>query len=87
MKARAKSSHRPQIQRKEIEEQRAIRFGRQRNHLSFLIRARVVVNPLEVGGFPAKAGTVIHELAIDFPRGKINKWHYFLELTSPLLIA
>jgi hypothetical protein len=85
VKARAKSAYRPQIQRKEIEEKRAIRFGRQRNHLSLLVRSGVVVNPLQVGGLPAKTGTVIHQLAIYFPRGKINKWHYLLGLPARYL--
>ena len=85
MKSRTESAHRPQVQWKEIEEKCAIRFGRQRNHLPFLIRAGVVVYPLQIGGLPAKPGPVIHQLAIDFPRGKINKWHYFLELPARYL--
>ena len=75
----------PKSKRKEIKEERAIRFGRQRNHLPFLIGSRVVVNPLQIGRLSAKAGTVIHQLAIYFPRGKINKWHYFLELPARYL--
>jgi hypothetical protein len=50
-----------------------------------LIRPGVDVNPLQIGGLSAKAGAVIHKLAIDFPSGKINKWHYFLELPARYL--
>src|SRR5882762_2135799 len=75
MKTRLESTHRAQIQWKEIEEQRAVRFRRQRNHFAFLILPRVVVNPLQICGLSAQAGTVVHQLAVDFARRKIDERH------------
>jgi hypothetical protein len=82
MKARSKSAHGSKVERKKIEEESAVRLGCERNHLSFLIRSRVVVNPLQVRGLPAKAGAVVDELAVDFASGKINKRHNFLSFAA-----
>src|SRR5208282_1390515 len=87
VKAGAESPDGAQIERKEIEEKRAVGFGRERDHFALLIRSRVVVNPLQIGGFAAKTGTVVHKLAVDLARGKINKGHNFLRFGSLLLIA
>ena len=80
MEARAKSAHGTEIEREKIEKQGAIRFRRQRNHFPFLICACVVVDPLQIGGFAAKAGTVINELAVDLASGKIYKRHEYLNI-------
>src|ERR1700761_6361293 len=80
MKARFESAHRAEVQRKKIEEQRAVGFRRQRNHLSLLIRPGVFVDPLQVRGLPAEAGTVIDEFAVNLASGKVYKRHNFLRL-------
>src|SRR2546430_1715156 len=64
MKARFEAAHRSQVQRKKIEEQRAVRFRGQRHHFALLVLAGVVVNPLEVGGFSAETRAVVNQLAI-----------------------
>ncbi len=78
MKARLESAHGAEIEGQKVEEKGAIRLRRQRNHLPFLIRSRVLVNPLQIGGLPAKAGAVINQLAVDFACRKIDKRHDFL---------
>jgi hypothetical protein len=75
MKARFEAAHGSQIQRQKIKKQRAIRFRGQRNHLALLVLPRMVVNPLQVGGFSAQTWTVVHQLAIDFARGKVDEGH------------
>src|SRR5258708_19526621 len=76
MKARFEPAHRSQIQWQEVEEERAVRLRRQRHHLPLLILSGVVVDPLQVGGFSAQTWTVIHELAVNFARRKIDERHF-----------
>src|SRR5258708_13477177 len=76
MKSRFESAHRSQIQWQEVEEQRAVRLRRQGHHLPLLILSGVVVDPLQVGGFSAQTWTVIHELAVNFARRKIDERHF-----------
>ena len=76
MKARFESAYRPQIQWQEVEEQRAVRLRRQGHHFSLLVLPRVVIDPLQVSGFPAQTWTVVHQLAIDFARRKIDERHF-----------
>src|SRR5580704_16545410 len=87
VKARAKAAHGAQVERKKIEEKSAIGFGGERNHLSLLIRSGVLVDPLQVGGLPAKARTVVNKLAVNFASGKIYKRHNFLRISGLVLIA
>src|SRR5271156_4735414 len=87
MEAGAKAAHGAQIERKKIEEKSAIGFGGKRNHLSLLIRSGMLVDPLQVGGLPAKAGAVVNKLAVNFASGKIYKRHNFLRISGLVLIA
>src|SRR5256885_5410283 len=75
MEARLESTYRPQIQWQKIKEQRAVGLRRQRDHLPFLILPGMVVNPLQVGGLSAQTWTVIHQLAVNFARRKIDERH------------
>src|SRR5271155_2267190 len=45
----------------------------------------MVVYPLEIGGFPPKARTVINKLAVNFARGKINERHNSLRIEQTAL--
>src|SRR5437667_4672563 len=83
MKARLESAHGSQIQWQEVEEERAVRLGRQRHHLALLILSRVVVDPLQIGGFSAQTWTVVHQLAVNFARGKINERHFVVNQNWP----
>src|SRR5579871_3000356 len=87
MKTRTKAADAAKIERKKIEEKGAVGFRGERNHFPFLIRTRVVIDPLQIGGFPAKAGSIVHKLAVNFSSGKINERHNSLRIGSHLLIA
>src|SRR5207244_7723777 len=78
LKARLEAAHRPQIQWQEVEEQRTVRLRRQRYHFPLLILSRMVVDPLQVGGFSAQTWTVVHQLAVNFARRKIDERHFFV---------
>ena len=80
VEARLKSAHGAQIEREKIEEKGAIGLGGERNHLALLAGARMLVDPLQIGGLPAKAGTVVHKLAVNLASGKVNKRHNFLRV-------
>src|SRR5690348_13738242 len=63
MEARLEPANRPEIHRKEIEEERALGFGRERNQLAARARLHSAVHVLEVRGLAAQPGTVVHDLA------------------------
>ena len=75
------SANGAKIERKKIEKQGAIGFGGKRNHLPFLICAGIFVDPLQIGGFSAKAGAVINQLAVNLASGEVDKWHEVSEST------
>src|SRR5258708_22394484 len=83
MKARFESAYRPQIQWQKVEEERAVRLRRQRHHFSLLVLPGVVIDPLQVGGFSAQTWTVVHQLAINFARRKIDERHLSLTRVWP----
>src|SRR4029077_11373982 len=78
MKAGLEAAHGSQIKRKKIEKEGAVRFGGQGNHLALLALSGVVVDPLQVGGLSAQTWTVVHQLAVDFARRKIDERHVSL---------
>src|SRR5262252_4593844 len=79
MEARFETANRPQVQRKEIEEQSAVRLRGQRHHFAFLVLPGVVVDPLEVGGFSSETRAVVHQLAINLARRKIDERHFVVD--------
>src|SRR5467141_2712734 len=83
MKARLESAHRSSIQWQEVEEQRAVRLCRQRHHFSLLVLPRVVVDPLQVSGLSAQTWTVVHQLAVNFARRKIDERHFVVNHNWP----
>jgi len=52
------------------------------NHLPFWILSRVVVDPLQVGGFSAQTWTVVHELTVDFASKEIDERHVVVNPNS-----
>src|SRR6266478_1711021 len=83
MKARFESAYRSQIQWQEVEEQRAVRLGGQRHHFPLLVLPGVVVDPLQVGGLSAQTWTVVHQLAVNFARRKIDERHFVVNQNWP----
>src|SRR5215475_13444976 len=87
MEARFEAAHGPQVQRKEVEEQRAVRFRGQRHHFALLVLPGVFVNPLKVGGFSAETRAVVHQLAINFARRKIDERHFVVDPNAATNLA
>jgi hypothetical protein len=87
VKARFEAAHGSQIQRKKIEEERAVGLRGQRHHFALLVLPSVVVNPLEVRGFSAQTWTVVDEFAVNFARRKINERHLFLTRVRPQIYS
>ena len=75
MKARFEPTYRSEVQWQKVEKQRPVRLRRQRHHFSLLILPRVVVDPLQVRGLSAQTRTVVHQLAVNFARRKIDERH------------
>src|SRR5271163_3807104 len=87
MEAGFESAHSSQIEGQKIKKQSAVGFRGQGNHLALLILSGVIVNPLQVGGFSAQTWTVVHQLAINFARRKIDEGHCSLALTRPQIYS
>src|SRR6267378_1636447 len=83
MKARLESAHRSQVQWQEVKEEGPVRLRGERNHLALLVLAGMVVDPLQVGGLSAQTWTVIHQLAINFARRKIDERHFVVNPNWP----
>jgi hypothetical protein len=62
-----------EIERKEVEKEGTVGFRGQRDHFALLLLAGFVVNHLQISGLAAEARAVIHDLAIDFSGGEIDK--------------
>src|SRR5437016_4449166 len=67
------SANGPQIERKKIKEQGAVRLCGQRDHLSLLLLGRFIKDILQVRGLTAQACAVIHDLAIYLTGRKVDK--------------
>jgi hypothetical protein len=61
------------IEGKKVKKERAVRFRGQGDHLALLFVDRLIENVLQVRGLTAQAGAVIHDLAVNFSSGKVDK--------------
>src|SRR3990170_2574904 len=75
------SANRAEVDGQEVEEQRALRLGRERNELSSRFRLYLAVDVLEIRGFSAKPGTVVNDLTVDLARGVVDHRHVKLFLS------
>src|SRR4051794_4243709 len=82
MKARFEAAHGAQLQRQEVEEERAVRLRGQGDQLSLGAGIRLVIDVLEVRGLAAQTRTVIDDLAIDFARCVVDESHLGLGVYS-----
>src|SRR6266849_4064450 len=73
MEAGAEAAYSAKIQRKEVKEERAVGLRGQGDHLAFLLVYRLIENMLQVRGFTAQTGAVVHDLAVNLASRKINK--------------
>ena len=60
------------IERKEVEKQRAVAFGREGHHVRALVRRHLLVDYLEVRGLATETRPVIDHLTTDFACCKID---------------
>ena len=75
VKARLEAAHGAEVEREEVEEERAVGFRGEGDQLSLRLRIGLVVDPLQVGRLAAQTGTVIDDLAVDLPRGVVDERH------------
>src|ERR1019366_8963703 len=73
VEARLEPAHGAEVERQEIEEERAVGLGGERDELALGGRVRPVVDVLEVRRLSAEAGTVVNDLAVDLLRGYSRK--------------
>src|SRR5207245_11806859 len=62
---RLETTHRTEVEGKEVKKQGPLGLGGERDHLALLLLGGLLVDMLQVGGFAAKARAVIHNLAIN----------------------
>src|SRR5439155_5671178 len=60
-------------QRQEVEEQSALGFSGERDHLALLLLGSGLVNVLQVGGLAAKARAIVHDFAVDLAGCEVDK--------------
>src|SRR6185437_16433120 len=77
-----KALHRAQIQRQKIEEQCSLGLCGERNHLALLLLSCCLINMLKIGGLPAKARAIVHDLAIDLAGCEVDKAQDFPQATD-----
>src|SRR5262249_20671793 len=73
METRPEPAHGAQIERQKIEKEGSIGLRSQGDHLAFLFVCRFIENMLQIRGLTAQTGAVIDDLAVNLPRGKVNK--------------
>src|SRR4029077_8702580 len=66
------------IDREQIQEQRAVSLRLQTDHLAAALRRCLGVDVMKVGGLPAKAGTVVNDLRGHLHGGVIKEDHRLL---------
>jgi hypothetical protein len=64
-----------QVEGQEVEEQRAVRLGREGDHLALRLRRGLVVDVLQVGRLAPEAGAVVDDLAVDLFAGVVDERH------------
>src|SRR5260370_7703364 len=75
MKSGFELTNRAVIEGKKVKEEGPVGIRCQGNHLALLILPCVVIDPLQICGLSAQTWTVVHQLAIDFARRKIDERH------------
>src|SRR5262249_56557762 len=75
VEARLEAPDLADFEREEIEEERPVRVGRERDQTPACPGRGLLVDVLQVGGLSAEARPVVDELAVDLPGRVINKRH------------
>ena len=72
---RAHAADHAELDRQEVEEQRAVGLRGERHQLALRLEGQVVVDPLQVGGLAAQARPVVDELGRDLLRRVVEERH------------
>src|SRR6185437_10002489 len=75
VEARFESAHGSELERHEVEKQRAVCFRSETNQLAARLGSGGVENVLQVSRLTTQAWTVVDDLAVDFSGSVINKGH------------
>ena len=75
VEARLEAADLPQRQREEVEKEGPLRLGGEGDHLPARLGVHPLVDELQVGRFPAQAGPVIDDLAVDLAGGVVDEGH------------
>ena len=65
----------PDVDREEVEEDRPIAFGGERDHLAAVTTFEVIVNPLQVGCLSTQARPVIHDFGVELAQRIVEEDH------------
>ena len=69
------SADHPDVEGQQVEEERPVRLGLERNHLAARTGRRPAVDVVEVGGLSAQTGAVVHDLGRHLHRGVVEENH------------
>jgi hypothetical protein len=81
VEARLEAADLSQRQGEEVEEKRPLRLGGEGDHLPARVGMHPLVDELQIGRFPAQAGTVVDDLAVDLAGGVVDEGHQGPSLT------
>src|SRR4030095_10936546 len=75
LEARREARDRPEVERKEVEEERAVGLRRERDHRASPVARYLVVDVMQIARLPRPSGAVIDDLAGDLARGVVDEGH------------
>src|SRR5207302_5562186 len=64
-----------EAEREEVEEERSLGLGGERDHLALRLLVRIRVDELQIRRLPAQAGAVVDDLAVDLARAVVDEAH------------
>src|SRR5690606_34799959 len=77
VEAHLEAAHGAEVDRQEVEEERALGLRREADHLAARLLLRLSEDPLEVGRLPAEPRTVIDDLAVELLGHVVDVAHRF----------
>ncbi len=75
VEAGREAADRTEIERQEVEEERAVGFGGERDHLALRLGRSLAVDELQVGRLSTQPGAVVDDLAVDLAAGVVDERH------------
>lgn len=75
METGLEATNRAELERHKVEEESAVCFGGEADQLTSGLRRSCVKDVLKISCLTAETGTVVNDLAVDFPGCVVNKSH------------